>query len=444
MDLFEYTANRSLEKIAPLADRIRPTNLEEYVGQEHIIGRGKLLYRAIVADKISSIILFGPPGTGKTTLAKIIANTTKMIFKQLNAVTSGIKEIREVTTEAKEQLGMYNKRTILFIDEIHRFNKSQQDALLPFVENGTIILIGATTENPYFEVNKALISRSMIFKLESLTDSNIKEILLNSLKDKNRGLGNFNVTIDEDALNHLINISNGDARIGLNGLELAVLTTDPNSEGVINLNMDVIEDCVQQRAINYEKNGDEHFDTVSAFIKSMRGSDPDATLYWLAKMIYAGEDPKFIARRIIISASEDVGNADPNALTVATSAFEAVNFIGMPEGRIILAQAAIYMATAPKSNSCYVGIDKAIEDIKNVKTGNVPTHLKDSHYSGASKLGHGKDYLYPHSYVGGFVKQQYLPDNLINAEYYSPTENGYEKTIKEKLNKIRLIDKEYD
>ena len=437
MDLFEYTANKSIERIAPLADRVRPTTLDEYIGQEHIIAPGKLLYRAISADKISSIILYGPPGTGKTTLAKIIANTTKMIFEQLNAVTSGIKDIREVTAEAKNQLGMYSKRTILFIDEIHRFNKSQQDALLPFVENGTIILIGATTENPYFEVNKALISRSMIFKLELLTDRDVKKIILNALKDEEKGLGNFNAQIDDDALNHLINISNGDARIALNGLELAVLTTDPDSEGKINLDMDIIEECVQQRAINYEKNGDEHFDTVSAFIKSMRGSDPDATLYWLAKMIYAGEDPKFIARRIIISASEDVGNADPHALTVATSAFEAVNFIGMPEGRIVLSQAALYMSTAPKSDSAYTAIDKAISDIKNIKTGNVPAHLRDSHYSGASKMGHGKDYLNPHNYEEGFVRQQYLPDNMMGAKYYEPTDNGYEKIIKENLYKLR-------
>lgn len=436
MDLFEFTANKNLEKMAPLADRVRPTTLDEYIGQEHIIRPGKLLYRAISADKISSIILYGPPGTGKTTLAKIIANTTEMIFEQLNAVTSGIKDIREMTAEAKTQLGMYNKRTILFIDEIHRFNKSQQDALLPFVENGTIILIGATTENPYFEVNKALISRSMIFKLELLTDEDVEKIILNALKDEDKGLGNFNAEIDSDALSHLVNISNGDARIALNGLELAVLTTDPDSEGKINLGIDIIEECVQQRAINYEKNGDEHFDTVSAFIKSMRGSDPDATLYWLAKMIYAGEDPKFIARRIIISASEDVGNADPNALTVATSAFEAVNFIGMPEGRIVLAQAAIYMATAPKSASSYKAIDKAIADIKTIKTGNVPAHLKDSHYSSASKLGSGEGYKYPHSYENGYVRQQYLPDNMLGAKYYKPTNNGYEKTIKERLDNL--------
>ena len=436
MDLFEFTANKSLEKMAPLADRVRPRTLDEYVGQYHIVGKGRLLYRAINADKMSSVILFGPPGTGKTTLAKIIANTTKMIFVQLNAVTAGIKDIREVTAEAKEQLGMYNKRTILFIDEIHRFNKSQQDALLPFVENGTIILIGATTENPYFEVNKALISRSMVFKLEPLTDKDIKQVILNALKDKERGLGDFNAQLTDDALAHLINISNGDARVALNGLELAVLSSDEDESGKVNITVDIIEDSVQQRAIQYEKNGDEHFDTISAFIKSMRGSDPDATLYWLAKMIYAGEDPKFIARRIIIAASEDVGNADPRALTLAVSAFEAVNFIGMPEGRIALSQAALYVATAPKSNTAYIGIDKALADIKNIKTGQVPAHLRDTHYSGSNDLGHGKGYLYPHSYESGYVKQQYLPDNLKDTEYYSPTENGYEKSIKQRLNEL--------
>lgn len=433
MDLFEYTANKSLEKMAPLADRMRPLTLDDYIGQSHIVGRGRLLYRAITADKLSSIILFGPPGTGKTTLAKIIANTTKMIFVQLNAVTSGIKDIREVTAEAKDQLGMYNKRTILFIDEIHRFNKSQQDALLPFVENGTIILIGATTENPYFEVNKALISRSMVFKLEPLTDSDVEDIILNALNDNKRGLGDFDVELSQDALSHLVNISNGDARIALNGLELAVLSTDEDSAGKINITVETIEDSVQQRAVKYEKNGDEHFDTVSAFIKSMRGSDPDATLYWLAKMIYAGEDPKFIARRIIIAASEDVGNADPQALSVATAAFEAIQFIGMPEGRITLAQAALYIATAPKSASSYIGIDKALRDIKEIPTGQVPAHLRDTHYSGANNLGHGKGYLYPHGYESGFVKQQYLPDNMKDSVYYEPTENGYEKTIKERL-----------
>ncbi|AFS78328.1 AAA ATPase, central domain protein [Gottschalkia acidurici 9a] len=437
MDLFEYTANKNLERMAPLADRMRPTTLEEYTGQDHIVGKGKLLYRAIKADKISSIILYGPPGTGKTTLAKIIANTTQMKFEQLNAVTSGIKDIREVIEKSKEKLGMYNERTILFIDEIHRFNKSQQDALLPYVENGTLILIGATTENPYFEVNKALISRSMIFKLEPLSNEDIKKVILTALDDKDKGLGSFNINIDPDALKHLTDISNGDARIALNGLELGVLTTDPNEKGIINITLDIIQECVQQRAIKYEKNGDEHYDTVSAFIKSMRGSDPDATLYWLAKMLYAGEDPKFIARRIIISASEDVGNADPQALSIATSAFDAVNFIGMPEGRIILAQAAVYIACAPKSNSSYVGIDKALNDIKNIQTGKVPAHLRDAHYSGSSNFGNGKGYLYPHNYEDGFIKQQYLPDNMVGAKYYEPTNNGYEKVIMERLKYIR-------
>lgn len=437
MDLFEYTASKNIEKIAPLADRVRPTSIEDYIGQEHIIGKGKLLYRAIKADKISSIIFYGPPGTGKTTLAKIIANTTKMVFEQMNAVTSGIKEIREVIKSSTDRLGMYNQRTILFIDEIHRFNKSQQDALLPYVENGTIILVGATTENPYFEVNKALISRSMIFKLEQLSNSDIEKVILNALKDEVNGLGNFNVNIEGEALKHLANISNGDARIALNGLELAVLTTEPDENGIINLTLDIIQDCIQQRAIKYEKNGDEHYDTVSAFIKSMRGSDPDATLYWLAKMLHAGEDIKFIARRIIISASEDVGNADPQALTIATSAFDAVNFVGMPEARIILAQAATYIACAPKSNASYVGIDKAMGDIENIQTGHIPAHLRDSHYKGASTFGNGQGYLYPHNYSGGIVKQQYLPDNIVGTKYYNPTENGYEKIIKERLDNIR-------
>lgn len=436
MDLFSLNAENNIKKSAPLANRIRPKTLDDFVGQEHIIGKGKLLYRAIQADKISSIILYGPPGTGKTTLAKIIANTTKMYFNQLNAVTSGVKDIREVVKESKERLGMYNKRTILFIDEIHRFNKSQQDALLPYVENGTIILIGATTENPYFEVNKALISRSMIFKLESLGDSEIREVLDRAIIDTDNGLGSFNINIHDDAMNHLINISNGDARIALNGLELGVLTTPPDSDGVINITLDIAQECVQQRALKYEKNGDEHYDTISAFIKSMRGSDPDATLYWLAKMIYAGEDPKFIARRIMICASEDVGNADPNALPLAVAAFETVHNIGMPEGRIPLAQAAVYMACAPKSNASYVGIKKAMSDIENKKTGTVPIHLRDASYKGASNFGHGKGYQYAHNYDNNYVKQQYLPDEMIGVKYYEPTENGYEKVIKERLEKL--------
>lgn len=441
MDLFDLSREINEKKSAPLAERMRPTTLEDFVGQEHIIGKGKLLYRAIQADKLSSIIFYGPPGTGKTTLAKIIANTTKMNFEQLNAVTSGIKEIREVISTAKDNIAFSNKRTILFIDEIHRFNKSQQDALLPYVENGTIILIGATTENPYFEVNKALISRSMIFKLEPLNRNHLKSILERALSDKEKGLGNLRVKIDADALEHLISVSNGDARIALNGLELGVLTTSPNEEGIINITLEIAQDCVQQRALKYEKGGDEHYDTISAFIKSMRGSDPNATLYWLAKMIYAGEDPKFIARRIIICASEDVGNADPNALNIAVSAFQAVNIVGMPEGRIPLAQAAVYVACAPKSNASYVGINRALSDIKNLETGKVPNHLKDSNYYGAKKFGYGKGYKYPHDYEGSFVAQQYLPDEFINKDYYKPTENGYEKVIKDRLSSLHKGEK---
>ncbi|WIV11220.1 replication-associated recombination protein A [Proteiniborus sp. MB09-C3] len=439
MDLFQISAEMNMKKSAPLADRMRPNTLEEFTGQDHIIGKGKLLYRGIIADKLSSIIFYGPPGTGKTTLAKIIANSTKKYFEQLNAVTSGIKDIREVIERSKERLGMYNKRTILFIDEIHRFNKSQQDALLPYVENGTLILIGATTENPFFEVNKALISRSMVFKLEPLKNEHIKMILDNAIKDRDKGLGEFNIEINNDALEHLVNACNGDARIALNGLELGVLTTPPDENGIIKITLSVIEECIQKRAIRYEKNGDEHYDIISAFIKSMRGSDPDATLYWLAKMIYAGEDPKFIARRIIICASEDVGNADPQALTLAVSAFQAVNTIGMPEGRIPLAQAAVYVSCAPKSNACYVGIDRALGDIEKGVMGQVPTYLRDSTSRKMeekyilNKDEKSKDYLYPHDYPNGFTQQQYLPNELVGVSYYRPTENGYEKIIKERL-----------
>jgi putative ATPase len=436
MDLFTLNAENNIKKNAPLADRIRPTTLDDFVGQEHIVGKGKLLYRAIKADRLSSIIFYGPPGTGKTTLAKVIANTTKLNFEQINAVTAGIKDIREVIERAKERVGMYNKRTILFIDEIHRFNKTQQDALLPYVENGTVILIGATTENPYFEVNKALISRSMIFRLEPLSKHDIKKIVKMALKDEEKGLGMFKVDIDEEALNHIVDVANGDARIALNSIELGVLTTPPNENGVIKIDIEVAQECIQKRALKYEKNGDEHYDTISAFIKSMRGSDPDAALYWLGKMIYAGEDPKYIARRIIICAAEDVGNADPNALNVAVSAYKAVDFIGMPEGRIPLAQAAVYIATAPKSNACYKGINKVLEDIEKIETGQVPVHLRDASYKGASKLGHGKDYKYPHNFPNSFVKQQYLPDNMIGVKYYNPTGNGYEKEIKERLQKL--------
>ena len=436
MDLFEY--NRSLQggKDAPLAARMRPTTLEEFVGQEHIVGKGKLLYRAIKSDRLSSVVFYGPPGTGKTTLAKIIANTTKSKFRQINATTAGIKDIKETVEDAKADLGMYGTKTILFIDEIHRFNKSQQDALLPHVEDGTLVLIGATTENPYFEVNKALVSRSIVFELHQLEDKDIKKLLQRALTDVEKGMGAYHAEMDEDAMNFLANTANGDARTALNALELAVLTTDP-VDGKIHITLEVAEECIQKRALNYDKDGDNHYDTISAFIKSMRGSDPDAALYYLAKMIYAGEDPKFIARRVVICASEDVGNADPHALQVAVAAMEAVNFIGMPEGRIPLAQAVSYVACAPKSNAAYLGIDKALSDVRNIRIKTVPPHLKDAHYSGSKVLGHGIGYKYAHDYPNHYVEQQYLPDELVGTVYYAPTENGVERRIKEYLRRLK-------
>lgn len=430
MDLFTLSMEEKLKRNAPLADRMRPERIDEFVGQEHILGEGKFLNRAIKADRITSMIFFGPPGTGKTTLAMIIANSTNMIFEKLSAVTSGVKDIREVMDRAEENLKLYNKRTILFVDEIHRFNKSQQDALLPFVERGIIILIGATTENPYFEVNKALLSRVMVLKLESLTRDNLKKLMNNALINTEKGLGDYKVNITEEAIEYLITISEGDGRTVLNSLEIGVLSTPSDENGIIQIDLESIKSSIQIKTARYDKNGDEHYDTISAFIKSMRGSDPDATLYWLAKMINAGEDPKFIARRIIICASEDVGNADPNALNIAVSAFNAVNVIGMPEGRIPLAQAAVYIATAPKSNAVYVGIDKALEDIRSKEIGKVPTHLRDGSYPGAKNLGNGIGYKYPHDYEGAFVSQQYLPTEFIGKKYYEPTENGYEKEIK--------------
>lgn len=436
MDLFEY--NRSLQggKEAPLAARMRPTILEEFVGQEHIVGEGKLLYRAIRSDRLSSVIFYGPPGTGKTTLAKIIANTTKSRFCQLNATTAGVKDIKETVEDAKAELGMYGKKTILFIDEIHRFNKSQQDTLLPYVEDGTIILIGATTENPYFEVNKALVSRSIVFELRQLEDKDIKTLLQRALVDEKKGMGVYHAKLDENALSFLANTANGDARTALNALELAVLTTEPK-DGIIHITLEEAQECIQKRALNYDKDGDNHYDTISAFIKSMRGSDPDAALYYLAKMIYAGEDPKFIARRVVICASEDVGNADPHALQVAVAAMEAVNFIGMPEGRIPLAQAVTYVACAPKSNAAYLGIDKALSDVRNIRIRTVPPHLKDAHYSGSQDLGHGIGYKYAHDYPGHYVEQQYLPDELVGTVYYAPTDNGVERRIKEHLRRLK-------
>ena len=436
MDLFEYMRSQNMESEAPLASRLRPTTLDEVVGQQHIVGKDKLLYRAIKADKLSSIIFYGPPGTGKTTLAKVIAHTTSAEFMQINATSAGKKDMEEVITSAKNNQGMYGKKTILFIDEIHRFNKGQQDYLLPYVEDGTIILIGATTENPYFEVNGALLSRSVIFELKKLSKDDIETLLLRAINDKEKGMGAYNAAIDEDALEFLADVSNGDARAALTALELGVLTTDRSEDGIIHITIDVASECIQKRVISYDKSGDNHYDTVSAFIKSMRGSDPDAAVYYLARMLYAGEDVKFIARRIMILAAEDIGNADPMALTVAVSAAQAVERIGMPEAQIILSQAVTYMASAPKSNAAVNAISKAMDVVGRTKTPPVPTHLQDAHYKSAEKLGHGLGYKYAHNYKNHYVKQQYLPDGLTNEVFYEPSENGYEATIREYYRKI--------
>ena len=436
MDLFEYMRSQNMESEAPLASRLRPTTLDEVVGQQHIVGKDKLLYRAIKADKLSSIIFYGPPGTGKTTLAKVIAHTTSAEFMQINATSAGKKDMEEVITAAKNNQGMYGKKTILFIDEIHRFNKGQQDYLLPYVEDGTIILIGATTENPYFEVNGALLSRSVIFELKKLSKDDIETLLLRAINDKEKGMGAYNAAIDEDALEFLADVSNGDARAALTALELGVLTTDRSEDGIIHITIDVASECIQKRVISYDKSGDNHYDTVSAFIKSMRGSDPDAAVYYLARMLYAGEDVKFIARRIMILAAEDIGNADPMALTVAVSAAQAVERIGMPEAQIILSQAVTYMASAPKSNAAVNAISKAMDVVGRTKTPPVPTHLQDAHYKSAEKLGHGLGYKYAHNYKNHYVKQQYLPDGLTNEIFYEPSENGYEATIREYYRKI--------
>ena len=436
MDLFEYMREQSKEDESPLASRLRPKTLDEVVGQQHIIGKGKLLYRAIKADKLGSIIFYGPPGTGKTTLAKVIANTTSAEFLQINATSAGKKDMEEVIEKAKNNAGMYGKKTILFVDEIHRFNKGQQDYLLPFVEDGTIILIGATTENPYFEVNGALISRSRIFELKSLQTKDIKELILRAVNDKERGMGSYNAKIDDDALEFLADMANGDARAALNAIELGILTTDRCEDGIIHITLEVVGECIQKRPVRYDKTGDNHYDTISAFIKSMRGSDPDAAVYYLARMLYAGEDVKFIARRIMICAAEDVSNADPQALVVAVSAAQAVERLGMPEGRIVLAQAAAYVASAPKSNSAIMAIDDAMASVQNEKISGVPNHLKDAHYKSAGKLGHGDDYKYAHDYPNHYVKQQYLPDELVGRKFYIPSENGYEKNIREYFDKI--------
>lgn len=437
MNIFDLQYENSIKRKGPLAERMRPLSLEYFVGQEHIIGEGKILNRAINADKLSSAIFYGPPGTGKTTLAKIIAEKTDNNFTTLNAVTSGIKDIKEKINYAVDELSIYNKRTILFIDEIHRFNKAQQDALLPYVENGTIILIGATTENPYFEVNPALISRSLVFEFKKITNEDIKIVLRKAIADKERGYGEKNIEVTEDALDLIVNNSNGDVRKSLSALELGIETTPEDENCIIKIDVEIAEECIQNKKVVYDKNGDSHYDTISAFIKSMRGSDPDATVFWLAKMIKGGEDPKFIGRRIIICASEDVGNADPRALEVAVNAFKAVEIIGFPEGRIILAQAAIYVACAPKSNASYMAINRAMEAVEKNSL-EVPTHLRDKSYSGATKLNGVVSYKYPHDYDKFYVKQQYLPNDINNANYYEPKESGYEARMKKFLEYLKL------
>ena len=442
LNIFDYMRNNDMEKEAPLAARMRPRTLEEIVGQEHIVGKDKLLYRAIRADKISSVIFYGPPGTGKTTLAKVIANSTSAEFTQINATVAGKKDMEEVVAKAKEIQGMYGKRTILFIDEIHRFNKAQQDYLLPFVEDGTLVLIGATTENPYFEVNGALLSRSVIFELKPIPLEAVRELLKKAVYDTDRGMGTYDAVIDEDALDFLADVSGGDARHALNAIELGIMSTARGQDGRIHITLEVAQECIQKKAVRYDKSGDNHYDTISAFIKSMRGSDPDAAVYYLARMLYAGESVAFIARRIMICAAEDVGNADPQALVVATNASLAVERIGMPEAQIILSQAASYVASAPKSNAACGAVFSAMEEVR--RSGNlpIPAHLQDAHYKGAAKLGRGTGYKYAHDYPNHYVEQQYLPYELNGKEFYKPTGNGYEAKIREHMRRIRAEVKE--
>ena len=445
MDLFDYMREKNTKSEGPLASRMRPDRLDEIVGQEHILAPGKLLYRAIQADKLGSVILFGPPGTGKTTIARVVANTTHARFCQLNATTSGKKDMEEVTESAGRDLAGYGRKTILFIDEIHRFNKAQQDYLLPFVEDGTVTLIGATTENPFFEVNRALLSRSRLFELKPLTRDNIRKLILRAVTDEKKGMGMYRPYIDEDAADFLSDIAEGDARAALNAVELAVLTTDPDPDGRIHLTLGVMEDCIQRRAIGYDKDGNNHYDTISAFIKSMRGSDPDAAAYYVARMLEAGEDIKFIARRIMICASEDVGNADPMALNLAVSASLAVERVGLPEARIILTHAATYVACAPKSNAVVCAIDRAQELVR--ETGNlpVPVYLRDVHFEEAGAggtgegrfAGNGTGYKYAHDYPGHYVDQQYLPDAVKDERIYIPSDNGAERRIRDYLSQTK-------
>lgn len=436
MDFFQMQLDNQRKKNAPLAERMRPRNLDEYVGQSHLIGAGKALDRLIRSDRVGSMIFFGPPGTGKTTLATVIANTTLMDFQKISAVTAGVKEIRQVIQTAKERLQFDQTRTILFIDEIHRFNKSQQDALLPHVENGTVILIGATTENPFFEVNKALISRCQIMELKPLANEDVRKIVGMALEDEERGLGGYDVTIDDDALDALLIGAAGDARIALNTLEIAVLSTDP-IDGKIHLDLDTIRGSMQKKVAVYDKGEEEHYNTISAFIKSVRGTDPDAAVYYLARMLAGGEDPLFIARRLCILASEDIGNAEPMGLVVANSCYQACSQIGMPEAQIILAQATTFLACAPKSNASYLSVAKASSYVRDHGYADIPAYLKDAHYAGAAKLDRGLTYDYPHDHPGGYVEQQYLPDEVVGEQFYHPKEIGKETPIKDKLEQIR-------
>ncbi len=436
MDLFDYIRENNMKKESPLASRMRPATLDEVAGQRHIIGRDRLLYRAIKADRLSSVIFYGPPGTGKTTLARVIANTTSAEFCQINATSAGKKDMEEVVSAAKDRLAQ-GRKTILFVDEIHRFNKGQQDYLLPFVEDGTLILIGATTENPYFEVNGALLSRSVIFELKPLEKEDIIQLIKKAVYDTEKGMGSYNAVIDDDAAEFLADMSGGDARRALNAVELGVMSTGAGEDGRIHITLETAAECIQKRAVGYDKTGDNHYDTVSAFIKSMRGSDPDAALYYLARMLYAGEDPKFIARRIIICASEDVGNADPNALTVAVSASLAAERVGMPEAQIILANACTYVACAPKSNSAVAGISKAMEYVKGHPSYGVPPYLRDAHYGGAAKLGRGIGYKYAHDYPDHYVEQRYLPEEVQGERFYFSSGMGYEKIMDRHMERIK-------
>jgi putative ATPase len=421
----------------PLAARMRPRTLDEFLGQEHILHPGSVLRLAIERDELTSAIFWGPPGCGKSTLASVIANTSKAAFESFSAVTSGVADVRKAIDRAKQRRRAYGQKTILFVDEIHRFNKAQQDAFLPHVEGGTIVLVGATTENPYFEVNSPLISRSRIFKFERLSNDHVREIVRHALSNAERGLGNYGVELAPDALEHIVDVAAGDARNALNALEIAVMTTAPSRKGVRHISLEIAEEAIQQRVLDYDKTGDNHYDTISAFIKSMRGSDPDAALYWLARMLQAGEDPRFIARRIVIQAAEDVGNADPMALVVATAAAHAVDFVGLPEAQIPLAQAAIYLACAPKSNASCVGIDRAMKDVAERQPPPVPIHLRDTNYPGAKQLGHGKGYKYPHSFPGGHVPQEYVPEEAKSGPYYEPTDRGHEAKFKKRLEELR-------